>query len=207
MLVALLGMGGLLFLFASPIAADEFVFTNGEKIYGTMKGFRSGSFVIEIDNKEQTFPVSQIKKFNQGVTGPSAEELLAQRSASDPAAAMVQNASGAVTETKGYKFKDFGFEVETEKGFSLGVLQMQRDISGFYGRMGVRIAGTLKNESGFGYRGVDFRVYFMDHTGKVVASREFYIFRFPPGGTRAFAARVPGLHVEQVHHLKIVRRF
>ena len=202
-----LSLAGILMSGFGAAWADEFVFSNGEKVYGTMRGFRGGAFVVDIDGKEQTYPISQVKEFNPGVTGPTPKEMLESRMEPESSEAGIQNASGAFTEAKGYRFKEFGFEVETEMGFSLTVLQIQRDISGFYGRTGVRIAGMLRNDSGFAYRGVDFRIYFLNGDGGTLASQEFYIFRFPPGATRSFAVRVPGLQIERIQHLKIVRRF
>ncbi len=189
-----------------PALADEFLFFNGDKIYGQMKGFSNGSFVVDVEGAERQFPISQVRKYTPESNGPTAAESLAART--EPAdAEMVQNASGAVTATEPFKFKEQEVKAEIEKGFTLRLMMLNRYTEGFFRRTGAYLQGSLQNDSGFDYRGVDFRAYLLDEEGNTITSQDFYIFRFPQGSFRPFAIRMPGVPLERVKHVKIVRRF
>lgn len=186
----------------------EFVFTNGDRLYGVLKGFADGSFIVSVNNDDRKFPISQIKTMKTNVPGPSPTEMLNSRLQSDPSVASpVQNASGALTNAQSVLMDEKEVQVNVEKDFKLKILSLKPARFGFFDQPGVLVQGILSNDSDFNYRGVEFRAYLLDAEGNQLGTQDFYMFRFPPKSIRSFAVKIRRHGIGEINNVKIVRRF
>lgn len=188
--------------------STEFEFTNGDRLYGILKGFQNGSFIVSVDGQDRLFPITQINTMKTNVPGPSPAEIFNRRIQPDPAVALpIQNASGANTNVQPVLLEEKEVQVNIEKDFKLKILSLKPARFGFFDQPGVLVQGMLTNDSDFNYRGVQFRAYLLDADGNQLGSQDFYMFRFPPKSIHSFAVKIRRHGIGEIDNVKIVRRF
>jgi len=196
-----------------PAWPDLIIFHTGDFRYGEVTELPNQEISLVEDGITRRYKKPQIREIIKGINKPAPGEVVTATDFIHAATAELTAVTGAITHRS--RIKDgAGKEIvlDVEDGFEVPGLRMWRSRYPFYQREGCFIAGLLVNSTTRAWSNTTFRVTLYDTKDRVLASKDFYVFRLPPStppkpGTRKFELDFPDVPYPRVTRLRVARCF
>lgn len=196
-----------------PAWPDLVIFHNGDFRYGEVTELPDEEISLLEEGVTRPYKKSQIREIIKGINKPIPGEVVRATDFVHAATAELMAVTGSATQRT--RIKDgSGKEIvlDVEDGFEVPRVRMWRSRYPFFQRQGCFIAGVLVNSTTKTWSNTTFRATLYDGKDKVLASRDFYVFRLPPGtpqkpGMRKFELDFPDVPYPRVTRIRVVRCF
>jgi hypothetical protein len=202
------------FLFPLSVQSDVIIFHNGDARYGNI--VESATEIrLDRNGKIEIYNKKQVQKLIPGLDKPDMgeEAVKKEEDYSHKPSGNIFSITGSNTVQKKMATPE-GKEllVDIDNKFDIAQLRLLPVRYSFYNRQGCYLIGALTNNSDITWHGVQFRVTLYNPSDRLLASKDFYIFRMPkpsPDGSsrRVFEIAIPDVPYEQVSRIRLVRKF
>ena len=205
---------GIFVFSALEAAGDLVIFHNGDFRYG--KAFviqPEGDVSLTVNGATKIYKKSQVRQVVMGVDAPPPGTIVSVTDFIHSATAEIVGITGWITHRqKMTNFDGKQLVVDVEDGFDIPMLQLYPASYSFFNRQGSFLRAALVNSSTEALSGIEFRVTFFQKDDKLLASKDFYIQRFPAGSATASARRIfevdlPDIPYANVQRMRVVRKF
>lgn len=190
--------------------SDLIIFHNGDYRYGQVNVLDNGVVILTTDRGEERYKAHQVEDIQMGVDEPAPSPSGLTAAAATP---VIPDITAPITTRKNLKDR-FGKSliIDIENGYDVEAFQLWPTRYAFFGRTGCFIAGILVNSSTESRAAIEFRATVYGQEDNMLTSKDFYVFRLPGStpqgpGKRKFEIEFPDTAYQQVHRMRIVRKF
>lgn len=193
--------------------SDLVIFHNGDFRYGEVTELPNQEISLWEDGGIRHYKKSQIREIIKGINRPAPGEIVTATDFVYAATAELLTGTGAITHRVSIQAAPGKkLVVDVENGFEVPRLRIWRSGYPFFQRQGCFLAGELVNATTQTWVNTTFRATLYDEKDTLLSSKDFYVFRLPPGGPkqpslRKFELDFPDVPYPRVKRMRLVRRF
>ncbi|MBN2328669.1 MAG: hypothetical protein JXR73_16125 [Candidatus Omnitrophica bacterium] len=193
--------------------ADLVLFHNGDYCYGKVRELSDGRIQVEANDSVKQYKKSQISNIEYGLNEPKNGETVSMGDFTHVGGASILSVTGEdVQRSEVEMISGKNLTLEVENGFGIPVIHIFPTRLPFYNRKGCFVAGILVNSSTRTWSSLEMRAHLYGGKNRVLASKDFYIFKIPPdapqsSGRRKFELNFPDIDYQSVNRMRIVRKF
>ncbi|MBD3266217.1 hypothetical protein GF373_06060 [bacterium] len=215
-LFLILTLIGLTLFTLSPVGwGDVVIFINGDTRYGDAEITDATTVQLNVKGATETYNRRLVTEIIEGIDEPAPGEVA---SATDgryvhKPSGFVYDITGDIAVGKTMKTpRGKELRVDIEDKFDITAIRLLPVRYSFYNRLGSYLIGAITNNSDRTWHSVEFRVTIYDKEEKLLAAKDFYVFRLPKTangkpGRRVFEVALPDVLYEQIDRVRIVRKF
>jgi hypothetical protein len=206
----------ILAVFLTPLSAqsDVVIFYNGEARYGDVIEDAT-EIRLERNGKIEIYKKNMVQKTIPGLEEPDVGEEAVNEEEDflhKPSGNIFSITGDIAVRKKLVTPEGKELLVDVEDKFDIAQLRLLPVRYSFFNRQGCYLIGALTNKFDTTWHGVEFRVTLYNPSDRLLASKDFYVFRMPrpsPEGSsrRVFELAIPDVPYEEVSRIRLVRKF